>query len=633
MRNTRFSAHYLALAATGALLTAPAATAQTTQLGSAHIVEWDLPTEFDFNPGAIVVDTRGEDNNRVWFVTRIGAQKVYRFNVQPSLMKNGGPAQWTSWDFIPDATSGGIRKLRPSHDRRFIVVRTSESIQEIDTQKCAPGTPAQPTACDGALRLWQFADPEQTVLVSDVAVDDSRRVFTVGVGTAIGTDEGYIQMLIPTKATADGPAPFGTATQWPDPGVNQCISAGLGAFCNSGVDFQPSNQNLVYVSNQVQNTIDELNINTNVIRRWTLPPDENAQAITEPRMLKIDSNGTVWVITGSGHLVSLNPKNSSRCPAGMNRMTRHRIPPEIAFQSDGWGIAPDSNVIGYTDASNNKVGMLLPHDAGTCVKPVVSDPVTPIDRPATVKTLPTTVISDVVNGDPKTTLKQTTAKNDGTYVEAVIDMPAPNSDPSLTPPNSLSPLGITPVKSKAQGTYFYAVGFAAGTDPTGAPAVAKRIGFVRLGVPERINNPRDDEDSDDGMDTTTHPTWHESAVGDFDADGVPDQFDTTSNKENMTGLDVAAVSPTAPASFTATTTSTSLALIASAAADNPTAVIAVDVYNAAGALVGTSGPMAGIAATTLALPGAGTFTVKVRNLGLTSVNITPTLVVREPLLP
>ena len=55
-------------------------------LGTAHIIEWDLSQldgEIDANPGAIVVDTRGEDHNRVWFVTRAtGAdgQRVYRFD-------------------------------------------------------------------------------------------------------------------------------------------------------------------------------------------------------------------------------------------------------------------------------------------------------------------------------------------------------------------------------------------------------------------------------------------------------------------------------------------------------------------------------------------------------------------------
>jgi hypothetical protein len=649
MRGRRVWTHYLGLAAAGALLTAPAATAQTstTQLGSAHLIEWDLPVPVDFNPGAIVVDTRGEDNNRVWFVTRLAEtnRKVYRFDLGASLLKNGGNARWTSWDLTNDIiNNGGIAKLRPSHDRRFIAVRTSSSVQEVDTQACAAGTIANPTICAAGLRRWDFSDLESGVnspFVSDIAVDDSRRVFTTGISDAFPT--GYLQMIIPTKvaftsSTTPVNAPAGTVTRWRADGVDQCLSAGAGGFCNSGIDFRPSSQNLVYFSDQgftdafgnAIGAIGELNISTNQVRRWPMPPDADGTAVVQPRMLKIDSNETVWVVTGSGHLVSVNPKNSSRCPNGTNRLTRHRIPIE-ALDNDGWGVAPDSNTVGYTDANNNKVGMLLPHDAGVCEAPI-PEVVNTLDIASTVTTVATSVISDVTPGIPKQSLKKTTRKQDGTFVEAVINVPAPNADPTLTPPDSLSPLGITPVKFKGQGTFFYAVGVTAGAVGT-SPSFAKRIGFVRLGVPERINNPRDDEDSDDGLDTSTHPTWHVSSVGDWDADGVPDQYDTTSNRENMTGYDPAPLSPVDTPSYTVSTTATSLALIATVQADNPLATIAADVYNASGVLVGTSGPMAGIAAVTLAAPGAGTFTVRVRNLGATAVNITPTFVVREPLLP
>jgi hypothetical protein len=629
----------------------------TVQLGSAHIIEWDLPVPIDFNPGAVVVDTRGEDNNRAWFVTRLadtlaGNRKVYRFDFQPSLMKNNGSARWTSFDLAEDViNNGGIAKLRPSHDRRFAIVRTSSSIQEVDTQACPPGTPANPTLCAAGLRRFDFSDPESpdpnSVFVSDIAVDDSRRVFTVGRSQAFQT--GYLQMLIPTKVaftSSTNPinAPAGTVTRWRVDGVDQCLMTGDSGFCNSGVDFQPSsqNQNLIYVSDQgfeqvingvntVTGAIAEVNIANNQIRRWPMPLDTTGQPVAQPRQLKIDSNGIVWVVTGSGHLVSLNPKNSSQCPNGTNRITRHRIPPE-ALQNDGFGVAPDSNTVGYTDANNNKVGMLLPRDAAVCVAPV-PDVANKLDIPTIVTTIPTLVASDVTPGIPKNVLKKTTRKPDGTFVEAVINTPAPNADPTMTPPSSMQPLGITPIKWKGQGTFFYAVGVTAGVDGgTGTPSFAKRVGFVRLGVPERINNPRDDEDADDGFDAALHPTWHVSVPGDSDADGVPDQFDS-SNKENMTGFDPAPLAASAVTSYQVTTTASSLALMATAQADVPTATIAVDVYNALGTLVATSGPLVGVAAATVPTPGAGNFTVQVRNLSMGSVNITPTLVVREPLVP
>jgi len=628
-------------------------TASGAKAGAAHVIEWDLPDGFDFNPGAVAVDTRGEDNNRAWFVTRLGGsteadplgaqRKVYRFDFSPSLMKNGGAARWTSWEVAADVeNNGGVAKLRPSHDRRFVVVRTNTSIQEIDTQACFPGTPAAPAECPFALRRWDAAgDPDlvSPFLVSDLAVDDARRIFSVGQSSNF--QGGYIQMLVPTKvpytaSTVPIEVPAGTVTRWADDGVNQCgtNNPGFGGVCNSGIDFHPSsnNQNLIYVSNQIKNSIDELNAGTSSLRRWILPADDKSGAVQEPRQLKIDNNGFVWVITGSGHLVSLNPKNSSGCSSGMNRMTIHKIPVNaetLETENDGWGLAPDSNVVGYTDANNSKVGMLVPHDNAKCVWPSIPVTTRKEDTVATVTMLPTRVVSDVARGVPKIVLKQTTSKQDGTFVEAVINKPAPGTDPTLAPPDSMVPLGITPVRWKGQGTFLYAVGFTATGDGEGP--IAKRIGFVRLGIPEKIKNPRDDDDADDGMDRTQHPGWHQPEAGDDDADGVPDEQDTPTNRENMSSYDAASTPAfSATTYYPVTTTASTLTLLATAKADDLTATIAVDIYNAMGLLVATSGPVPGLATVTMIAPAAGTYNISVRNLSGRAVNVTPTILMREP---
>src|SRR6185369_11335668 len=136
---------------------------------------------------------------------------------------------------------------------------------------------------------------------------------------------GYLQLLVSprvpfTASTSPIDAPPGTVIRWRVDGVDQCQSFGISGFCNSGIDLQPDNrqQNLIYVSDQGNNAIAELDIATSRVRRWALPLDSSAQPVAEPRQLKIDSNGIVWVLTGSGHLVSLNPKNSSGCPGGTN---------------------------------------------------------------------------------------------------------------------------------------------------------------------------------------------------------------------------------------------------------------------------------------------------------------------------
>ena len=132
-----------------------------------RIVEWDLSQldgQVDANPGAIVVDTRGEDHNRVWFVTRatgVDGQRVYRFDPFASLMK--GSAAWRSWNLRADENAGGL-KIKPSHDRRFVFVRTPQFIQRIDTQTCATG---YAVACR---TVWTPVDPNFPLIVSDIAV-------------------------------------------------------------------------------------------------------------------------------------------------------------------------------------------------------------------------------------------------------------------------------------------------------------------------------------------------------------------------------------------------------------------------------------------------------------------------------
>jgi hypothetical protein len=608
-----------------------------TSTGTAHLIEWDLaslPDALDGNPGAMVVDTRGEDNNRAWFVTRVaapdadaGGQRVYRFDPARSLMK--GNANWTSWDLRIDTFAGGLKKMRPSHDRRYVFVRTASFIQRIDTQNCTAGT--APT-CNRT--VWTFSEtPTDPTFVSDIAVDDQNHVFTTGVSSVFPT--GYVQMLTPGLTTVKRwTLDLGTPTACPsqgDPNANGG-TGGSSLSCLSGIDVhpQPSKQNLVYFTEQGTNTIAELNISvTNPsttrpnIRRWSLDKLSAAthETITQPRTLRIDKWGKIWVNTGSGHLVSLDPSTS--------KMTKHLIPAGSA--NDPWGLAPDDDVVGYTGADTSKVAMLFPKFPAVYIAPDPGfAPYAPFDTVATNE--PSSVVSGSVQGTPKVVNATTTRKDDGTYVEAFINT---NND-------SLSPLGITPNHGKAQGTFFYTVGLAAGTttdpttgavvfDPT-SPSIAKRIGFVRLPIKEKIKNGRDDDDADDGEDRNFKPGWHNSEPGDDDADGVPDQYDTSTNRESSTAFDPALLPGQQSVDYPVSTSASTLALIASVEAD-PLSMIAVDIYNGLGVLSATSGPLTGTALVTLPLPGAGTYTARVRNLGTGAVTQAPTIILREPGLP
>jgi streptogramin lyase len=591
-------------------------------VSTAHLVEWDLPFQADANPGAVVVDTRAEDYNRLWFVTRVGftgEPRVYRFDPPQSLTR--GSARFTSWSLVEPAFSGGVRKLRPSRDRRYLFVRTSSFVERMDTQKCLPGTPAMPKTCDGALTLWQFpidGAPATNPFVSDIAVDDLNRVFTTGFTNVF---PGYVQMLTPVATPAAGTLVDTFVTRWiVGGGLTLCTPSGPSAPCASGIDINPANRNLVYFSDPGGNSIGELNISTNVVRRWPLTAFDTVDAlgktqpvVTEPRQLKIDRYGKVWVVTGSGHLVSLSPAT--------NKMTKHEMPASLL--NDPFGVAPDDDVIGYTGAASNKVGMLFPKGAAIVVAPLCTTAVRDDAVPAVVISGPSVVVTDTTPGDPKIVQAQTTRKADGTFVEALV---------TTNGNNSFSPLGITPNKGKAQGTFFYTVGLSQALDPAKQPSFANRVGFVRMPIKERIQRPRDDDDADDGYDRNTHPGWHNSEPGDDDADGISDRFDMPTSREDTTTADAAPVAAGQSVGYPMTASAGTLALIASIEAD-PTAQIAVDIYNALGTLSATSGPLVGAAVATIAAPASGNYTVRVRNIGVGSITHTPTFIVRQTPVP
>jgi hypothetical protein len=653
------------LAAGLLLATAGTAHAQlnTPLTSTAHIVEWDLtllPDDLDANAAAVTVDTRGEDHNQLWFVTRKGfgvddnvsGQRIYRFSPPASLLK--ADAAWTSWDLRLDVNAGGILRVRPSHDRRFVYVRSNSFIQRIDTQSCQAGTTGP--ACGRV--VWSFpADPTTLPpdningipFVSDIAADDMNRVFTTGSQNPAVFPQGYVQMLDPARPLAPDPDHGGVPTlfvkRWvDDQGAGQCTASPIGSeFCNAGIDVHPSRQTLVYfveTGADGHGFIAELNIDARAvtsdaygrpvspIRRWSLATLSAATAdnIFEPRMLKIDRSGKVWVNTGSGHIVSLDPST--------NRMTKHRVP-GIAPTADSaandlWAVAPDDDVIGYTAANLNKVAMMFPKRAPVVVTPAKSA-LRVVDFPAQVDSDLAKRNSGTVPGEAKIAATRVTSNTDGLFIEGLVDSEVPANGAAASAP-SLQPLGITPNRAKAEGSFFYTVGATADVNSPGSFSFAKRVAFIRLPLKDKAKFARDDDDADDGFDRTRDARWHNSEPNDSDADGVPDQYDTNATTDNMTIADPAVVPAGSSRDFSIPTTATTLAVIAAVAADVPTATIAVDVYNALGVLVSTSGPIVGTGITTMPAPGAGTYKVRVRNLGSAAVTATATMVVREPMI-
>jgi len=597
------------LAAGCVAITAPAH-AQTSILAGAmpqaRIIEWDLPAQVDASPGAMVVDSQGEDQHRIWFVTRVGGPPhVYRMDFPSSLMR--GNARWTRWDLSEASVTGGLRKIRTSRDRRFVFARTVETLERIDTQNCG----GSPQTCERTVWTDQA---DGGFNMSDVAVDDRNNVFT----THAPMDDpakSYVERLTP-GTPSNAPA---TITRWflPGGGAGLCTGGTVTSPCVSGVTVHPTNRNLVYFAEQSTNDIAELNTMTNNVRRWSLaklsaascPPATTCTPIAFPRQLNINRQGKVWGITGSGHLVSLDPSTS--------KMTSHEMP--NVGGADPFGVAPDDDVVGYTNSVADKVGMLIPHGQEFLIP---ADPATPVVPPpfsldASVQAA--LVFSSTVAPDGKTVPAQITKKGDDTYIEALIGMP----QDSTKPPSQI-PFGITPAKAKSQGTFFYAVG------DTTTPDI-NRVGFVRLPVKERIRNPRDDDDRDDGCACEDHwHDWHDHAnAGDDDDDGISNKYDDPSARENVAAGDPAPLAVGATADQSMVASPTTLALIAIAEADNPLAQIGIDIYNPAGLLVARSVPALGIAVAQVLLPPAGTYTWRVRNYGA-AINYTPTTIVREP---
>jgi len=635
-------------AVASALLSAGPASAQVTAPLTAkpprvRMIEWNLPVQGDARPGAVIVDTLGHDANRMWFVTRLTQPHLYRLDFPKSLMK--GSARWTSWKLNAILT-GGLRRVRGSYDRRYIFIRTitgpdpnntsnpggfTEALERVDTD---------PTKCPGtncATTVYQSAVPSDFSFdVSDIAVDDQNNVWSTHTPN-FDPSMSYVQRLTPGTSSAQ-------VTRWniPGSGAGLCGDPTLtqdqntvNTPCISGIAVHPNNRNLVYFSEPTTNTIAELNVASNpaTVRRWSLTdlqtqwcaqrPQNPCLPLTGPRQLQVDKRGKVWVVTGSGDLVSLDPCR--------NLMTRHELPDHDA--ANPFGLATDDDVIGYTASQVNKVGMLLPKGDPVCITP--SQPVCVTPQPATVTatTLPSDCASNIVYPRAKTVAAQPTDNPDGRFIEAKVDTEVDsNGNPVVNSTDvSTNPVGITPVKAKAQGTYFVTIG------DNSNEMTFNQVAFLRIPIRGKLKFARDDDDENDGDDTSDHAwhDWHGHADdNDDDDDGVDnghDQHDKweRDSRDSETTMDDGVVAAGGSKDYSMVATSTSLALVALTTASDPLAQIGIDIYDPNGLFVARSLPTPGLASLEVLLPAPGTYTCRVRNYGATPIVQTPTLFVRE----
>jgi hypothetical protein len=393
-----------------------------TPLPNARVIEWDGPLMGDDvepgvadpMPGALAID-----NGRVWYVTRFGVQRLVRFT--PGARIDIDPATFNWWILAPaTATTGGLR-LRPAGNTAYI--RTVTDLQRIDT-------------VTNQLTRWT----DGLMSMSDVAIrqNGSTAVFTTGAVPAAPGAPFVVQRLVPgSNGTA-------TITRWN-------VGGGAGSVYLSGIDVHPVSAHLVYYSEPASNQIGELNTTTGAIRRWSLESVTAVTPVTEPRQLDVALGGMVWVVTGSGHLVRLNPTT--------NEILAAPIPPVgLSELNNPFGIDADG-VIGFTTTGGpalDKIGMLFPDGLTTPVPP------TPGSAPPSgfeISAPPTATTQQTATADPvvKFAPAMETETTGGTFVEALIDLGTPE-DPSDSSAPSMEPLGISNDPSGPLGTYYSAIG-------------------------------------------------------------------------------------------------------------------------------------------------------------------------------
>ena len=422
--------------ALGLFLTqAPPALAQT--LPDARVIEWygplmgqDVePGVADPFPGALAVD-----NGRVWYVTRFGVQRLVRFT--PGARIDIDPATFNWWELAPvTATTGGLR-LRPAGNTAYI--RTVTDLQRIDT-------------VTNQLTRWI----DGLISMSDVAIrqNGSTAVFTTG---ALPADLVNNPCIVANPLLCPGDTAFVVQRLVPGPNGNATITrwevgGGAGSVYLSGIDVHPGSAHLVYYSEPGTNQIGELNTTTGAIRRWSLEALTEVTPVTEPRQLDVAMGGMVWVVTGSGHIVRLNPAT--------NEILAAPIPPVGASETNNpFGIDADG-VIGFTTTGGlgfDKVGMLFP-DGLTTVVPPTPGSATPSSFDMSVTPTPTTQQTATAPPIVKLVPAMETETTGGTFIEALVNLGAPE-EPSDAGAPSREPLGIANDPSGPLGTYYSAMG-------------------------------------------------------------------------------------------------------------------------------------------------------------------------------
>ena len=620
----------------------------------AQVVEWDLPQGgTDNQPGAIFVDIRSSSDSSVWFVTRntgvADNQKVYKLQLRDR--KN--PASFTSWTLDgASVVTGGLRRVHASEDARFVIVRTLNLLELVDTQKCTTDAAGTKT-CE---RL-DFLDQPGALGVSDVATDSQSNVFTAATTPVSETTTERVSYVQRLKANAVTQLKPGVVTanviRWNvGGGAGTCQFAG-GLECIAGVATKRGDSRFVYFSSPADNSVGELDTQMDTVRRFPL----STVAAAEPRQIDVDEEGIVWVVTGSDHLVRIDPRKkvgwctSSNCAA----MSSHRMP---GAANDPFGVTIDrggrrgrneaeqfrNEVVGYTATGSSEVGLLIPDGK---LFPVEAKPNPAPRDPETVTGDQDRATQETGNVFPdfkKVTVVPAPDNGDGLFLEAEI-----------FEKGSFAPLGITPDRQGRFGTFYYAVGEpmpdedSAAVDPLDpAASVLKRIERITFPrVARRPDNPRDKDDydddgirddkdtdrDDDGVSDSMDKDWDNDCVvnemdDDDDGDHLEDKYDRPDRQEQKR-TEWAPTAGGTSNTYTVTTTSSTTLITVVATASDLGMPISIEIVDPLGVVVMSAVPTPGTALATTVPLRAGNYTVRVKNNGLTSVGLETLLITQS----
>jgi hypothetical protein len=628
-------------------LVPPVTTTCNVQDIKTRLIEWDFDPHGDIVPGSVVVDDRSNSrHSKVWFATRNGETRVYRFTPGRGIKKDRAEA--TSWALGAGAT-GGVR-LRHSGDGKVVFVNT---LRDPFVPPDA-GTGALVAVDTGSNKRITWTDRPGHPQMSDVAVDTrggANSVYTAaptytyrdanGVTQTDGID-GVVQRLKPLHPQLKGTTWIVPAdvTRWPiGGGAGTCVDeGGAGTPCIPGVTVDRRNGSVIFASQpQFANADGSVGAIAEIdtkpvscpnepystcakVRHWPMPAFTAA-----PRQILLDDNGRLWGITTTGHIFSLDVERHYN----KGTVTRHD---PLGAVEDLFAVAPDGGTIGFTDSNNDKVGVLFPKRVPKTVTPRVTY-VKPVMRKLDGVRQDVTPEPHMVDPREVTTagLKYTN-QGDGTYVETNVSTGLDDTAPSI------APTGVAPDGARKTGSFFYGVSL----NNNGT----NRIGHVDLRVDpnEETDHRKDDDDFDDDGDDDDHDAdddddgHHDDNDDDddndcipdhmdkdWDNDGVENEHDSKSNRENKR-TDRGTMAPGGAKEYEMASDANSLLMVAIVEAADATTPLSIELVDPNGIVVLAVPTVLGkaVATATPALPGL--YTVRVRNTGLRSTTYKTTLV-------